>query len=95
MTTKFPFVVIEKTGMTGKQWVEGKPVLGKAVLMAASYYNLPRQTVYETALVRDLTERIMVRREKTLELLQGILVFCGWWVGFFSFFLFPIFLLTL
>ncbi|KAF7888196.1 uncharacterized protein EAF02_002737 [Botrytis sinoallii] len=79
MTAKFPFVVIETGGLTGKQWVASKPVLGKAVLMAASYYNLPRQTVYETALVRDLTERIMVRREKTLELLQTILVFCGWY----------------
>lgn len=78
MTAKFPFVVIETGGLTGKQWVASKPMLGKAVLMAASYYNLPRQTVYETALVRDLTERIMVRREKTLELLQTILVFCGW-----------------
>ncbi|TGO11113.1 hypothetical protein BTUL_0117g00290 [Botrytis tulipae] len=79
MTARFPFVVIETGGLTGKQWVTSKPVLGKAVLMAASYYNLPRQTVYETALVRDLTERIMVRREKTLELLQTILVFCGWY----------------
>ncbi|TGO78420.1 hypothetical protein BELL_0067g00140 [Botrytis elliptica] len=79
MTAKFPFVVIETGGLTGKQWVASKPMLGKAVLMAASYYNLPRQTVYETALVRDLTERIMVRREKTLELLQTILVFCGWY----------------
>ncbi|TGO30697.1 hypothetical protein BPAE_0004g01580 [Botrytis paeoniae] len=79
MTARFPFVVIETGGLTGKQWVASKPVLGKAILMAASYYNLPRQTVYETALVRDLTERIMVRREKTLELLQTILVFCGWY----------------
>lgn len=78
MTTKFPFVIIETGGATGKECVMAKPVLGKAVLMAASYYNLPRQTLYETALVRDLTERIMVRKEKTLELLQTILVFCGW-----------------
>ncbi|KAM0128100.1 hypothetical protein ACHAPC_007653 [Botrytis cinerea] len=79
MTARFPFVVIETGGLTGKEWVASKPVLGKAVLMAASYYNLPRQTVYETALVRDLTERIMVKRDKTLELLQTILVFCGWY----------------
>ncbi|KAJ8066028.1 hypothetical protein OCU04_005121 [Sclerotinia nivalis] len=79
MTAKFPFVVIETGELTRKEWVLGKPVLGKAVLMAASYYNLPRQTVYETALVRDLTDRIMVKREKTLELLQTILVFCGWY----------------
>ncbi|KAI9648229.1 hypothetical protein NHQ30_002861 [Ciborinia camelliae] len=79
MTARFPFVVIETGGLTGKEWVMGKPVLGRAVLMAASYYNLPRQTIYETSLVRDLTERIMVKREKTLELMQTILVFCGWY----------------
>ncbi|RAL59963.1 hypothetical protein DID88_000589 [Monilinia fructigena] len=79
MTAKFPFVIIETGGATGKEWLMTKPVLGKAVLMAASYYNLPRQTVYETTLVKDLTERIMTRKEKTLELLQTILVFCGWY----------------
>ncbi|CAD6442206.1 e5122a6c-5659-43f3-9460-c2c5e2bb7ecc [Sclerotinia trifoliorum] len=79
MAAKFPFVVIETGGLTRKGWVLEKPVLGKAILMAASYYNLPRQTVYETALVRDLTDRIMVKRERTLELLQAILIFCGWY----------------
>ncbi|KAB8304260.1 hypothetical protein EYC80_003676 [Monilinia laxa] len=79
MTARFPFVIIEIGRATGKEWLMAKPVLGKAVLMAASYYNLPRQTVYETMLVKDLTERIMTRKEKTLELLQTILVFCGWY----------------
>lgn len=79
MTAKFPFVIIETGELTRKEWVLENPVLGKAVLMAASYFNLPRQTVYETELVRDLTDRIMVKRERTLELLQTILVFCGWY----------------
>lgn len=80
MMARFPFVVVKTGGLTGREWVMGRPLLRKAVSLAASYYNLPRQTLYETALVRDLTERIMVKREKTLEFLQKILVFCAWWV---------------
>ncbi|PQE22083.1 tRNA processing endoribonuclease protein [Rutstroemia sp. NJR-2017a BVV2] len=84
LTPRFPFVVLElRPGMSGKEWMAENPLLGKAVLMAASYYNLPRQTRLDVQIVRELAERVLVAGEKTLEGLQAILVFCAWWVGGF------------
>ncbi|KAM3065427.1 hypothetical protein ACMFMG_011452 [Clarireedia jacksonii] len=80
LTPRFPFVVLElRNGMTGKEWMAENPLLGKAVLMAASYYNLPRQTRLDREIVRELSESILIRGEKTLEGLQTILVFCAWY----------------
>lgn len=87
-TPHFPFVLIETGGLTGKEWILTKPVLGKTVLMAASYRNLPRQTRYDVELVREITERVMLKGEKTLELLQSILVFCAWYFYFYFLLLF-------
>ncbi|PQE20137.1 C6 transcription factor protein [Rutstroemia sp. NJR-2017a BBW] len=83
LTPRFPFVVLElRPGMSGKEWMAENPLLGKAVVMAASYYNLPRQTRLDVQIVREIAERMLVQGEKTLEGLQAILVFCAWWVGF-------------
>lgn len=79
LTTQFPFVVLPP-GTKAASLRESKPFLYMAIIMAASYWNLPRQTLFEKKIVEYLSENLILRSLKTLDLLQGLLVFCSWYV---------------
>ncbi|KAH8813127.1 hypothetical protein F5884DRAFT_787485 [Xylogone sp. PMI_703] len=78
LTTQFPFVILPP-GLKAATLRQSKPFLYMTVVMAASHYNLPRQTLFEKKIVEYLSDHLLLRGLKTLDLVQGLLVFCSWY----------------
>ena len=77
MADQFPFVVIPaSTTATGLE--TEKPFLLKVILMVASVQDSAFQTVMSKEIVEYLGTHLLVGAEKSLDLLQGLLVFCAW-----------------
>ncbi|RFU28196.1 hypothetical protein B7463_g8144, partial [Scytalidium lignicola] len=78
LTAQFPFVILPP-GVKAANLRQSNPFLYMTIVMAASYYNLPRQTLFEKKIVEYLSEHLLLRSLKSLDLLQGLLVFCSWY----------------
>ena len=77
MTEQFPFVVIAPDS-TSKSLQNEKPLLWKAIMVAASHEKSYRQLALGSKLMEDLTTRLLLRVERSLELLQALLIFIAW-----------------
>lgn len=78
LTEQFPFVVIHPD-ITSQSLHHGRPLLWKAIIVAASHENSDRQMGLGASLMEDLTTRLLFRAEKSLDLLQALLVFIAWY----------------
>jgi hypothetical protein len=74
MTNQSPFVIIPP-GTTASDLRRNLPLLYRAVIMATSSYHSSRQAFYEKQIVEFATDHLLIRNHKSLELLQGILLF--------------------
>lgn len=72
-----PFVVVP-VETTARSLLEQKPVLLRAISTVAFFHDLPRQQSLIKDLIRDIGERMLVKGEKSIDLLQGIVVLVGW-----------------
>lgn len=77
MTKRFPFVPVP-AHLTAQDLQAEKPVLFNSIMMAACDDPF-EQIERATYLRKDLAERIMVRGESSLDILQAILVACAWY----------------
>lgn len=77
MTEQFPFVVIDSESISQSLYNE-RPLLWKAIMVAASHGNSDRQMALGANLLEDLTKRLLLKAEKSLDLLQALLVFIAW-----------------
>lgn len=79
MAEGMPFLVIpaEKTA-----WhvAEETPFLMQAIATVTMFHDLPRQQAMAKQLMRQISEKLLINGERSLELLQGILVFMNWYV---------------
>lgn len=80
MVPQFPFVVIPPEA-TSKSLRRDRPVLWKAILTAASCHNPPRQEAMGRDLMEEFTKRLLLGAEKSLDLLQALLVHLAWSVS--------------
>ena len=78
MTEQFPFVVIRPEETSGSLRSE-KPLLWKAIMVAAAHGNCDRQLSLGANLMEDITTRLLFRAEKSLQLLQALLIFIAWY----------------
>ncbi|KAF6218798.1 hypothetical protein HO133_005341 [Letharia lupina] len=78
MTEQFPFVVVDPY-ITSQSLHQERPLLWKAIIIAASHGNSYRQMVLGADLMEDLTKRLLLRAEVSLDLLQALLVFIAWY----------------
>ena len=78
MTEQFPFVVI-RPEETSRSLRSEKPLLWKAIMVAAAHGNCDRQLSLGASLMEDITTRLLFRAEKSLHLLQALLVFIAWY----------------
>ena len=78
MTEQFPFVVLPPDS-TVQSLQRERPLLLKAIMVAASHENLDRQLVLGSKLIENLTSRLLFRAEKSLDLLQALLVLIAWY----------------
>ncbi|KAM3419493.1 hypothetical protein BST61_g5418 [Cercospora zeina] len=77
MSPALPFVIIP-TSITAQELYRSKPVLLRAITTVALFHDLPRQQLLVKELVRDMSNRIMLKGEKSTDLLQAIIVFVAW-----------------
>ncbi|KAL2062399.1 hypothetical protein VTL71DRAFT_6665, partial [Oculimacula yallundae] len=75
---QLPFVVIPPDA-TSDSLRRERPMLWKAVMTAASYQNALRQEALGWKLMEEFVSRIMLRAEKSLDLLQALIVHLAWY----------------
>ncbi|KUJ06341.1 uncharacterized protein LY89DRAFT_413077 [Mollisia scopiformis] len=78
MSPQFPFVVISPDA-TSESLLREKPMLWKAVMTAASYHKPIRQEAMGWKLMEDFSTRLLMKAEKSLDLLQALLVHLAWY----------------
>lgn len=74
---QLPFVAIPPD-TTSQSLRRERPMLWKAVMTAASYQNALRQEALGWKLMEEFASRILLRAEKSLDLLQALLVHLTW-----------------
>jgi hypothetical protein len=77
MAPQFPFVVIPPDE-TPESLRLGRPMLWGAIVTAASYHDPSQQEALGWKMMEQFSTRLLVRAEKTLDLLQGLLVHLSW-----------------
>jgi hypothetical protein len=79
MTPHFPFVVIPPS-TTAAQLHRQKPFLYSAIMMSVAFRNVSKQMAMATEIMTDLSVRLLQNGEKSMDLLQGLLVYSAWYV---------------
>ncbi|KAH8591229.1 hypothetical protein B0O99DRAFT_276659 [Bisporella sp. PMI_857] len=77
MTQYFPFIEIS-TSISPPTLYSEKPFLFTAIMLAASTRKIPYLQKYGRRLLEYLSLRVVVNGEKSLDLLQGTLVYISW-----------------
>jgi hypothetical protein len=78
MTPYFPFIVIPKT-TTASELQREKPFLYQNIMMVTSHRYVSSQLEQRARIMRDASEHMFVYGRKSLDLLQGLLVFIAWY----------------
>jgi hypothetical protein len=73
----FPFAVLQPDE-TVESLQKQKPFLWKVIRCVASTRDLKRQEVLGEEIMQEICARCLMKTEKSLELLQGVLVFSAW-----------------
>jgi hypothetical protein len=79
VTPHFPFIVIPCV-TTAHQLSLSEPFLLKTIIYSASRRKTPSQPQLNTEILSYISEHLVMRGEKSLELLQGILIYIAWYV---------------
>jgi hypothetical protein len=75
----FPFVVVP-VDKSSQELQQEKPYLYKSIMMVASYHQPVRQLAMGEEIVQGFSTSLLIRVEKSLDLLQGLLVYSAWFV---------------
>lgn len=82
MAHHMPFVVVPPF-LTSEDLCRNRPMLWKSIITAALYSQPDRQEVLGWKFMEELSTRLLLKAEKSLDLLQGILVHLCWFVSSF------------
>lgn len=83
LAAHFPFTALYDGQSTQYLLVE-MPFLATAISCAALYGDLPRQIEIAQALIKEIGEHMLLKGEKSLDLLLGILVLIAWYGQMFA-----------
>ncbi len=72
-----PFVILPP-GTTSSDLRQKLPLLYNAVILATSSHHPTRQAFYEKQIVEVVTDQLLIHNNKSLELLQSILLVITW-----------------
>ncbi|CAI9632472.1 unnamed protein product [Alternaria burnsii] len=78
MAPHMPFVVIP-SGINASSLASSKPFLSKAIETIAFFHDTVTQKHMVKDLMQQVSERMLIKGEKSLDLLQGMLVFGNWY----------------
>ncbi|KAK7952502.1 uncharacterized protein PG986_008230 [Apiospora aurea] len=73
----FPFVIVPPY-MSAAQLRSERPVLWKAVMLQACFLEGKRQVYMGRKLLQELSEALLTKPRKGLDVLQGLLLYIGW-----------------
>ncbi|KAH8882513.1 hypothetical protein GQ53DRAFT_753570 [Thozetella sp. PMI_491] len=73
----FPFVIIPP-GTTPEELETSRPFLFSAIRMVTTLTNMRSMHAQMYKLIAQVSDRMLIRSEKSLDLLQGIIVMVGW-----------------
>ena len=77
LVMRCPFVVIS-TDMPAWQVRQDTPFLFLTILFATSYENYRRQHLLGDEIMKYVSEHLLLKGERSLDLLQGLLVYITW-----------------
>ena len=83
LSPQFPFVVISDT-LTAIELQQSRPFLARAIRMVASLRHRRSMWIQSKLLLRQISDAVFMSGEKSLDLLQSVIVF----LGFFQYFCF-------
>jgi hypothetical protein len=83
MALYFPFVMIP-AGTTAEALRATKPFLHDSIMMVLSYQNVSQQSDLRAEFIQSCTNKIFLQGKKSLDLLQGILIFAAWYHHYLS-----------
>lgn len=77
LTPNFPFVVLP-ADVSIVDMRRLKPVLFKGVLVVSAWRSRPLQLLLEKDFLVDIASRFFIHGERSLDLLQGLMVYLAW-----------------
>ena len=80
MNCHFPFVVVPY-GMSAELLSQQRPFLFLAILASASFMCKPLQRSLDASFRSALSQRVVFHGDKSLDILQGLLVYLAWFVA--------------
>ncbi|KIW70231.1 hypothetical protein, variant [Phialophora macrospora] len=78
LTPHFPFVVVSPW-VTFSDLRASKPFFLLAVLMITCRHDIPRQGAIAKAMREVISQRLLIKNEQSLDLLQGMLFYLAWY----------------
>ncbi|OAP61373.1 hypothetical protein AYL99_03576 [Fonsecaea erecta] len=73
----FPYVLIPEPCPVASL-MEERPMLYQAILVSTTWRNPARQSALKDKFLRDLGDRYFIKSERSLDLLQALIVYFGW-----------------
>ncbi|OAL30291.1 hypothetical protein AYO20_08769 [Fonsecaea nubica] len=73
----FPYVLLPEA-CTVATLIEERPMLAQAIFISTTWRTPARQSALKDKFLKDLGEMYFVRSERSLDLLQALLVYFGW-----------------
>lgn len=77
ISDQFPFVIVPQAAKAF-ELIHEKPFLFKSIAMVASAQDVKAQARIAEEIVDYVSLHLLIRGEKTLDMLQGLLIFIAW-----------------
>lgn len=77
LAPNFPFVVVPETWSV-MDLFDQKPFLCRVVMTVSSYHNIVNQRKLVQDTLEDICRRTLLGNERSIDILQGMLVFAAW-----------------
>jgi hypothetical protein len=74
----FPYVLIPKSCTLYSLQMD-KPMLWQAILIVSSWRDQAHRAFFQNRFLKRLGEKLLVDGEKSLDILQALLVYCAWY----------------
>lgn len=75
--TNYGYVIIPET-CSAAALIQERPLLALAVFIVTSWRNHARQSALQDSFMKELGERYVIKSERSLDLLQALIVYFGW-----------------
>lgn len=77
----FPFVALGPEIFAEQLYLE-KPLLFRVVMLVAAVNTVSKQKEIKRSISTYIAQHIVVQEERSLDLLQGLLVFIAWYISY-------------